>query len=116
MSIDHLDNWRRTHSSSDITPKLDGKKVMVFGWVQEIRDLGGIKFIVLRDKDGVIQVTMPRNKMDQETMKKADALQREFAIGVRGVVKKISKAPHGAEVIPDEIKILISDKCNLKVI
>jgi len=106
LSIDNLGDWHRTSYSSDITPELDGKKVTVFGWVQEIRDLGGIKFIVLRDKDGVIQVTMPRNKMNQETMKKADALQREFVIGVRGVVRKISKAPHGAEVIPDEIKIL----------
>lgn len=106
MSIDNLGDWRRTSYSSDITPKLDGKKVTVFGWVQEIRDLGGIKFIVLRDKDGVIQVTMPCNKMSQETMKKADALQKEFVIGVRGVVRKISKAPHGAEVIPSEIKIL----------
>ncbi len=106
MPTDSLGNWRRTHLSSEISPKLDGKKVTVFGWVQEIRDLGGIRFVVLRDKEGIIQVTMPRNKINLKTMEKADTLQKEFVIGVKGSVKKISKAPHGAEIIPDEIKIL----------
>ena len=52
MHIDSLGNWRRTHYTSEIKPELDGKEVTVFGWIKEIRDLGGIRFLILRDREG----------------------------------------------------------------
>lgn len=110
MKIDPLGDWRRTHFSTQILPKLDGERVTVLGWVEEIRDLGGIRFLVLRDKEGIVQVTIPRDVVARRTVKKADALRRQSVVGIRGVVKKMEKAPHGAEIIPDEIRVLSLSK------
>jgi nondiscriminating aspartyl-tRNA synthetase len=106
MKTDQLENWRRTHYSTEINPKMDGEEVVVFGWIRDIRDLGGIRFIVLQDKEGIVQITIPRDKVSQEMVEKADSLQRQSSIGVRGVVKKMEKAPGGAEIIPREIRVL----------
>jgi len=106
MKTDKLGDWRRTHYSADIKPELDGKEVLVLGWVQDIRDLGGIRFIILQDKEGTVQITIPRDKASSKVTKKADALQRQYSVGVKGTVKKMEKAPGGAEIIPNEIRIL----------
>ena len=50
MKVDKMGNWRRSHYSADIGPELDGQEVTVFGWVHEIRDLGGLRFLILQDK------------------------------------------------------------------
>ncbi len=106
METDRLGGWRRTHYSVDIKPELDGVEVIVLGWIQDIRDLGGIRFVVLQDKEGVVQVTIPRDEVNKVVMEKADSLQSQYSIGVRGTVKEMKKAPGGAEIIPSEIRIL----------
>jgi len=105
MKTDKLGDWRRTHYSTDIKPELDGKEVLVLGWVQDIRDLGGIRFVILQDKNGTVQITIPRDEANSRVLKKADSLQRQYSIGVKGVVRKMEKAPGGAEIIPSEIRI-----------
>jgi len=106
MKTDQLGDWRRTHYSTDIRPELDGKEVVVLGWVQDIRDLGGIRFVIMQDKNGTVQITISRNEASSKVMKKADRLQRQYSIGVKGTVKKMEKAPGGAEIVPSEIRIL----------
>ena len=106
MKTDRLGDWRRTHYSADIRPELDGKEVLVLGWVQDIRDLGGIRFVILQDKNGTVQITIPRDEANNRVLKKADSLQRQYSIGVKGAVRKMEKAPGGAEIVPTEIHIL----------
>ncbi len=101
-----MGDLRRTHYSKDIKPELDGKEVVVFGWVLEIRELGGLRFVVLQDKEGIVQITVPRDKVDRAVAKRADSLQRQYSIGVRGTVRRKKEAPKGVEVIPNEIRIL----------
>jgi aspartyl-tRNA synthetase len=84
---------------------MDGSEVTLFGWVQEIRDLGGIRFIILQDREGTIQITIPRKKVTSEVLSKSDILQKRYSIGVKGTVKKTEVTPRGVEVIPKEIKI-----------
>ncbi len=105
MKLDPLGDWRRTHYSIDVKPRLDGQEVTLFGWIQEIRDLGGIRFVILQDKEGTIQVTVPRKKVGNEVLSKSDTLQKRYSIGVKGIVKKTEMTPRGVEVIPKEIKI-----------
>ncbi|MEM3783772.1 MAG: aspartate--tRNA(Asn) ligase [Candidatus Bathyarchaeia archaeon] len=105
MKLDSIGEWRRTHYSADVHPELDGQEVTLFGWVQEIRDLGGIRFIILQDREGTVQVTVPRKKVCSEVLSKADALQKRYSIGVKGIVKKTEITPRGVEVIPKEIRI-----------
>lgn len=94
----------KTHFTSDIGPELDGEVVTLAGWVESIRKLGGIKFIILRDKEGRSQITVPKSKPN--VFDEVDNIGKEYVIWIRGIVKKIEKAPQGAEIIPDEIKIL----------
>jgi aspartyl-tRNA synthetase len=105
MSLDSVGDWRRTHFSVDVKPDMDGDEVTLFGWVQEIRDLGALRFIILQDREGTIQVTVLRKKVDSEVLSKADALQKRYSIGVKGIVKKTNMTPRGVEVIPKQIKI-----------
>jgi len=106
MKIDQLGSWRRTHYSTEITPKMDGKEVIALGWIRDIRDLGGIRFVILQDKEGIVQITIPRDEANPEVLKKAGSLQRQYSIGVKGRVKKMEQAPGGAEIIPSEIRVL----------
>jgi aspartyl-tRNA synthetase (EC 6.1.1.12) len=105
MRLDAIGGWRRTHYTVDVKRELDGQEVTLFGWVQEIRDLGGIIFIILQDREGTVQITIPRKKVSAEVLMKAEALQKRYGIGVKGVVKRTEITPRGIEVIPKEIKI-----------
>ena len=105
MRLDSIGDWRRTHHSVDVKPEMDGEEVTLFGWVQEVRDLGGIRFIILQDREGTIQVTVPRKRIGNEVLSKSDVLQKRYSIGVKGVVKKTDMTPRGVEVIPKEIRI-----------
>jgi len=105
MKLDSIGDWRRTHFSADVKPEIDGQEVTLFGWVQEVRDLGGIRFIILQDREGTIQVTVLRKKAGNEVVSKSDVLQKRYSIGVKGTVKKTQMTPRGVEVIPKEIKI-----------
>ncbi|TRO43685.1 aspartate--tRNA(Asn) ligase [Candidatus Bathyarchaeota archaeon] len=100
-----MGDWSRSHYSENVTAELDGEEVTLFGWVQEIRNLGGIRFIILQDREGTIQVTIPKKKVEPEVLAKSYALQKRFSIGVRGIVKKTSMTPRGIEVLPNQIKI-----------
>ncbi|NYT03985.1 MAG: aspartate--tRNA(Asn) ligase [Candidatus Methanofastidiosa archaeon] len=84
----------------------DGEEVILSGWVHERRDLGGIKFILLRDREGIAQITAPKKKVSEEIFKLMDSLGREWVIAVKGNVKSSPQAPGGLEVIPSEIEII----------
>ncbi|MGB9740975.1 MAG: aspartate--tRNA(Asn) ligase [Candidatus Bathyarchaeia archaeon] len=105
MKLDSIGDWRRTHYSADVKPEIDGVEVTLFGWVQEVRDLGGIRFIILQDREGTIQVTVPRKKVSSEVLSKSQMLQKRYSIGVVGTVQKTNMTPRGVEVIPKEIRI-----------
>ncbi len=83
-----------------------GKKILLFGWVHEIRDLGGLVFVILRDREGFIQITLSKKIVDPETFRTAKRLKKESVIKVVGTVKKEPKAPGGYEIIPERIEVL----------
>ncbi|MCW4018374.1 MAG: aspartate--tRNA(Asn) ligase [Candidatus Bathyarchaeota archaeon] len=105
MMLDLIGDWVRTHYSSNVTPDMDGSEVTLFGWVQEVRDLGGIRFIILQDREGTLQVTIPKKRVAPEVLAKSDVLQKRFSIGINGAVKKTNMTPRGIEVIPSEIRV-----------
>jgi aspartyl-tRNA synthetase len=89
--------------SSAIIPETD---VTVAGWVHELRDLGGISFLLLRDRNGIMQITMPKKKVPPELVECVRGLSRESVVRVTGHVKVEPKAPQGYEIIPHEVKLL----------
>jgi nondiscriminating aspartyl-tRNA synthetase len=78
----------------------------VIGWVHEIRDLGGLAFLLLRDRTGIIQVTIPKKKVSPDIPEIVKTISRESVIRVVGKVKPEAKAPGGRELIPDLIEVI----------
>jgi len=103
---DSLENWRRTHYSRELKPSMDGELITIMGWIHEIRDLGGIIFLLLRDRDGIIQVTAPSKKISPDLFAQIRMLRKESVLAVKGTIQGSSKAPGGVEVIPAELKLL----------
>jgi len=81
-----------------------GQKVKIAGFVKTIRDHGGIKFLIVRDISGIIQVVV--NKSNIETAKTAELLNLESVVEILGVVEEEKQAPNGFEIQAEEIKIL----------
>jgi nondiscriminating aspartyl-tRNA synthetase len=103
--LDELGDWRKTHYTKDVSAELDGKEVIIGGWVRNYRDLGGLKFINLQDKYGERQITLKKGAISDELFEKAK-LGYQDCIMVKGKVKTFKKAPGGIEIIPSDIKIL----------
>lgn len=78
----------------------------IFGWVHEVRDLGGLAFFLIRDRTGIIQVTIPKKKASETVLSAAKQVSRESVVRVAGVVKAIDKAPGGRELVPDVLEII----------
>lgn len=97
---------RKTHWTSEITPELHGKEVVLGGWVWELRDLGKVKFIVLRDREGFVQLTLKAGKTPEQVLKLFSELNREDVIVVRGVVEASKIAKRGVEVFPTDLWVL----------
>ncbi|MCD2198559.1 aspartate--tRNA(Asn) ligase [Halobacterium sp. KA-4] len=83
-----------------------GDHATVAGWVHEVRDLGGIAFLILRDKTGKIQVKFEKDKMDDELVETGINVQRESVVQVTGDVEEEERAPTGVEVTPDSIEVM----------
>jgi nondiscriminating aspartyl-tRNA synthetase len=105
LTLDSLGDWTRTNYTANVTPEMDSAEVTLFGWVQEVRDLGGIRFLILQDREGTLQITIPKKRVPPEVVSKTDAIQKRFSIGVKGTVKKTSMTTRGVEVIPKEIRV-----------
>lgn len=103
----------RSHYSDEITPKLDGREVSLCGWVHEIRDLGGLKFIILRDRGGFIQITAKKGTTNEEIMNKIDKISKESILKIDGLVVRNDKAPRGVEIIPRKIYMISRAKSPL---
>lgn len=77
-------SWKRTHTCGELDSKSNGEQVVVNGWVDVRRDLGGVIFIDLRDRYGVTQIVF--DLANKELHKKAEQLRSEYVIGVKGIV------------------------------
>ncbi len=106
MLTNSVNNWRRTKYSREVKPEISGEEVTVMGWAHEIRDLGGIIFVLLRDRDGIIQITAPSKKIDKDLFENLRKIRKESVIAVKGIVQNSPKAPGGVEVIPHSLAVL----------
>ena len=78
----------------------------ICGWVHEVRDLGGLVFFLIRDRTGIIQVTIPKKRASEAVLAAAKQVSRESVVRVAGMVKAIDKAPGGRELVPDVFEII----------
>jgi len=95
----------RSHYSKDVTEKDYGKLITISGWVEDIRNIGSIAFIIIRDKKGTLQITALKKK-NMEIFEKLVSLPRESVIAVKGLCKANDKVRNDYEVLPKEVEIL----------
>ena len=100
-----LGTWRRSIYSNQIDPSMDGKEVIVMGWVSSVRDHGNLVFMMLNDKEGQIQITAKAGVCPDEIKQEIVKLKEQSSIGIKGIIKPSPKAPHGIEIIPKEMRI-----------
>ena len=87
------------------TVKVGDGTVTVKGWIQDTRNLGGISFIQLRDRYGVLQLTLPKKKIEEGLFKTLTTLSRESVVSVTGEVKESNQTANGLEIIPTAVEI-----------
>ena len=95
---------KRSHRCAEVTKAEIGSTVTLMGWVQKSRNKGGIVFVDLRDRSGIIQVIFENGEIDPEVFEKAGKLKSEFVIAVVGQVEARSGAVN-PNLITGEIEI-----------
>ena len=83
---------KRTHRCTEISTANIGENVTLMGWVQKSRNKGGIIFVDLRDRSGIVQLIFENGSIDAKGFEKATKLRSEFVIAVTGVVEARSGA------------------------
>jgi nondiscriminating aspartyl-tRNA synthetase len=92
--------------SNEITADDDGERVRIAGWVHEKRDLGGVFFLIVRDREGYAQITLHKRTVGKELFERAKKVPRESVVVIEGLVKGEQKAPNGYELIPEGMEVL----------
>jgi nondiscriminating aspartyl-tRNA synthetase len=98
--------WKRTHYSKNIDTSLNGKEVIIVGWISSIREHSNLKFLTLNDRFGNIQVILKKNEYLASLTSEIPKIREHASIAIRGKVRSEPKAPNGIEIIPVEFKIL----------
>lgn len=89
--------------SNELKP---GRRAKVKGWVDHIRDLGNIRFLTVRDREGLIQITAKKSDVDNEIFGMVPKLGKEDCVEIEGDVVKSKIAKSGLEIVPSTIKVL----------
>ncbi len=96
---------KRTHYTSQLREQLNNQVVLA-GWVHDVRVLGGISFLLLRDMAGIVQVTATKAKSSPGLVKEIGTLHQEDVVVVKGTVVPSKIAKRGFEVVPTELEIV----------
>ncbi len=88
MIAESMVGLKRTHRCTELSEKNVGETVTVMGWVQKSRNKGGIIFVDLRDRSGLLQIIFEESDVKEEGFAKAEKLRSEYVIAVVGNVEK----------------------------
>lgn len=107
-----MQGLHRSHRCTEVNNTMIGNTVTVMGWVQKSRNKGGIIFVDLRDRSGILQVIFEEAKCGAESFAKAEKLRSEFVVAITGEVAKRGGAVNenlatgDIEIIASDIRIL----------
>ena len=82
-----MNGLKRSHRCTEVTKADIGSTVTLMGWVQKSRNKGGIVFVDLRDRSGIMQIIFENGEIDEQGFEKAGRLRSEFVIAVQGRVE-----------------------------
>jgi aspartyl-tRNA synthetase len=107
LKLDFLGALRRTHSCGELRASDAGATAVLMGWVHRRRDLGGVSFIDLRDRDGITQLVFDESK-NAEAHRRAQELSSEFVIAIEGEVKLRSADTVNSNIATGEVEVAVS--------
>ncbi len=96
----------RTHMCGEVTAEAAGQSVILKGWVQRSRNLGGIVFVWLRDRSGIVQIVFDGNAISPELLALAESLRSEFVLEVHGRVQKRAADAVNQKLKTGEIEVM----------
>src|SRR5512136_24578 len=105
ITIDLLGDLKRTDYCGDLTSKDVDREVNLLGWVQRRRDLGGLIFVELRDRQGIVQVVF-NPEVSPKAHEKAQSLRSEFVVGVEGKVVTRPEGTANPKLATGEIEVI----------
>jgi aspartyl-tRNA synthetase len=108
VALDTLGELRRTHAAGDITTDLVGREVVLAGWVQRRRDHGGVVFVDLRDRGGLVQVVF-KPDTSPECHARAGELRSEYVLAVRGTVQRRSPETVNENLATGEVEVIVHE-------
>ena len=107
-----MQGLKRSHRCAELNSSHIGETVTVMGWVQKNRNKGGLVFVDVRDRSGLVQVVFEEGSVSSELIEKAGSLRSEYVVAVVGKVAKRSGAVNeniatgDIEVLPTELRVL----------
>src|SRR3954471_13470625 len=100
---------RRTHHCNELRPTHVGQTVTLAGWVHSRRDLGGVIFIDIRDREGRTQTVFDPSDLASELFERASALRSECVIRVTGKVRQRPEGTNNLKIPTGEIEIAVTE-------
>jgi len=99
---------KRTHRCAELDISNVGQKVTVMGWTHKRRDLGGVIFVDLRDRSGIVQLVF-NSEISSEIFEKAERIRNEYVLAVTGEVVKRSEDTVNPKLATGEIEIIVKE-------
>ena len=106
--IDLLGDLKRTGYCGDLDKKDVNREVILLGWVQRRRDLGGLIFVELRDRQGIAQVVF-NPEINPEAHEKAQSVRSEYVLGIQGTVVMRPEGTANPKLSTGEIEVIAKD-------
>jgi aspartyl-tRNA synthetase len=103
--METMEGMKRTHHCGELRATNEGQEVVLCGWVSHRRDHGGLIFIDLRDRSGLVQLVFAEDKIGADQFPKAESLRSEFVVAVRGKVSLRDKETINPNMETGEIEI-----------
>ena len=107
--METLTGMKCTHHCGELRTADVGAEVVLAGWVSRRRDHGGLIFVDMRDRSGLVQIVFDESAMAEGTFHKAESLRSEFVIGVRGKVRARSEETVNPKMDTGEIEVVCNE-------
>ncbi|MBE5765940.1 MAG: aspartate--tRNA ligase [Clostridiales bacterium] len=104
-----MNGYKRTHYCGLLTKANAGETVQLSGWVQRTRDLGGVVFVWLRDREGMVQLVFDDTVCDEATVKLGKSLRGEYVVTVVGEVRERAAEAVNTQMATGEIEVVVKE-------
>lgn len=104
-----LNGWKRSCMCGEVSRADVGNEVTLMGWVQRARNMGGIIFVWLRDRSGIVQAVFNANTLDKDVYALGETLRSEYVLAVRGKVALRDDAAVNAGMKTGDVEVIVGE-------